>query len=158
MLIRHEAFGDSHHAYHAPALGGVDGLLNKYLEKVWHAIEEDGITSLHWVAGVKTSVVANGLVSVLGRHVAKSNSAPAGGRVVLVQQREALLTEQLASKFGFEVLSLKTETVSDSFLILNNTLALDLTPLSDDEGTPELAADPVVVELYRNLFGEMAQG
>lgn len=138
---------------------GSSHLLDWYLGRIGSMVDKQGLTSLHWVTGVNTVEVADRMLDVLTggdlESVMVRDRSAVNGRSgefhIIAAPDEAPAVEPLATLSGVRVSRLKDE-YPDSFLIVNGTACLDLTPLRGDGGAPEYTDDLTVVDLYMGLF------
>ena len=67
------------------------------------------------------------------------------------------LLNAFKSQYSFRILSMD-EIYADSFIVVNESAVLDLTPIVGDEGDPEFSEDATVVSLYTGLFNILKNG
>ena len=125
-------------------------LLDRYFERIGEQLETDGLKSLRWVSGIHTREIAADLVMTLTKNSDQTEHA-AGARHVLARRDEPELADLFGGRLGCEVRVAEDEC-EDSFLIINDTTVLDLTPMGSDGGRPEYLDDAVVANLYIELF------
>ena len=66
---------------------------------------------------------------------------------------DRLYAEPLPSLFGVTAERTAYEEFhDDSFVIVNEAIVLDMTPVASDDGDPEFSDDPTIVSLYIGLF------
>lgn len=121
--------------------------LERYLSRLQERIKAEGLRRLYWVTGVFSQEIGRALKEAM------ANVAPgsAGDFCVVLRPGESQEVEALVASLGLPVRRMK-EFYTDSFLVLNDTLALDVTPAESDNGAPELIEDRTVVSLYVGLF------
>ena len=71
---------------------------------------------------------------------------------VIVAPPEDTLLDEFIDEVSADARQLVQDKCSDSFLIVNGSAVLDLTPMYPDHGKPEFSDDPTVVGLYMGLF------
>lgn len=120
--------------------------LERDLSRISAIIANEGLASLHWISGTLTQEIG----------LALRASQPGGSYVdravrILVRPGEYHLVEPLTARFECDVRGLRTAG-TDSFVIVNQSVVLDVTPMGSDGSAPELTDDPIVVDLYMKLF------
>ena len=126
-------------------------LLDRYLLRVFKSIEGEGIRSLYWVTGIHTQEIASSLLAALSEQTAETLELLVENCCIIAKPGENRIVEPFSSRFGISVMRME-ESYGDSFLIVNETCLLDVTPVAADNGAPEFNGDPTVVSLYIGLF------
>ncbi len=125
-------------------------ILDGYLERIQDRIRSEGIRSLYWVTGVSTREISGSLCEVLGE-VADAAEVPNPDDYCIVERPgESRYLEALA-KFGFDTCKMVMD-YSDSFIVVNESITLDMTPVDSDGGRPEYSDDSTIASLYIGLF------
>lgn len=125
-------------------------LLEKYLSSLRDIIESVGLTDLYWVTGIHTEEIASCLIEALEIGGLLGDASGEKFRIV-VRPTEFPTVELLSSRYGMKV-STMSDFFVDSFLVVNENVVLDLTPVATDDGDPEYSSDPTIVGLYLGLF------
>ena len=125
--------------------------LDLYLTRICDRIKSDGLSSLYWVSGIHTRELAFGLLEALPAAGNQGLDRSAENRCILVKAVEGGITEPFRLHFGCKILTIQDSCV-DSFLIVNEAAVLDVTPVTSYDGLPEYNEDPILVDLYVNLF------
>ncbi len=140
---------------------GSSHLLHWYLTRLETLVKKQGLTSLHWVTGVNTVEVGNRLSEALTSDGPGSTSvnghARQADRHIVASPGDVGAIGPLAALATARVSRMKDE-YPDSFLVINESACLDLTPVRGDGGPPEYTDDPTVVDLYLGLFTVIANG
>ncbi|MCI0795932.1 MAG: hypothetical protein J4N99_03880, partial [Chloroflexi bacterium] len=77
--------------------------------------------------------------------------------VIVAKPGDAEMLEAFNSRYKFRILSMN-EIYADSFIVVNESAVLDVTPIVGDDGNPEFSEDPTVVSLYTGLFNILKNG
>lgn len=125
-------------------------LLEKFLSNLRELIESEGLTDLYWVTGIHTEEIASSLLQALEKG-GLLGDASSEKFCIVVRPTELPKVELLSSRYGMNV-STMSDFYVDSFLVVNDKVVLDVTPVSTDDGDPEYSADPTIVGLYLGLF------
>ena len=136
----------------APEVPGLDNStkLDRLLSKLCGHIKSEGLASLYWVSGAHTVEIADGILTAMPENIGESG-IDSDSYVIVSKPGDAELLEAFESQYGFHVLSMN-EIYADSFIIVNESAVLDLTPIVEYDGDPEFSEDPAVVSLYTGLF------
>ena len=128
--------------------------LDPYLRKITSRIRADGLRSVRWVSGIHTRKIASALLHSLSRREAglRPDGPTPEEFCVIVTPREDTLLDEFIDEASADARQLLEGKCADSFLIVNGSVVLDLTPMYPDHGKPEFSDDPTVVELYMGLF------
>ena len=124
--------------------------LEKFLSNVRELIESEGLTDLYWVTGLHTEEIVSSLLRALetGGLLGDASGEKFG---IVVRPSELPKVELLSDRYGMKV-SAMNDFYVDSFLVVNEKVVLDLTPMANDDGVPEYSSDPTIVGLYLGLF------
>ena len=125
--------------------------LDPYLSRICDRIKADGLSSLYWVSGIHTRELVSGLLEALSAAGNQELARPADNRCILIKTVERRVTEPFRLHFGCKIFTMQDSCV-DSFLIVNEAAVLDVTPVTSYDGLPEYNEDPIIVDLYVNLF------
>ncbi|MCH8063470.1 MAG: hypothetical protein IH861_13325 [Chloroflexi bacterium] len=125
-------------------------LLEKFLFNLRELIESEGLTDLYWVTGIHTEDIASSLLQALeiGGLV---GDASVEKFCIVARPSDFAMVEMLSSRYGMKV-STMSDFYFDSFLVVNEKMVLDVTPVATDDGDPEHSSDPTIVSLYLGLF------
>ena len=125
-------------------------LLEKFLSNLRELIESDGLTGLYWVTGIHTEEITSSLLQAL--EIGGLLGDASGERFCIVARPSEIPTvELMSSRYGMKV-STMSDFYVDSFLVVNEMVVLDVTPVATDDGDPEYSSDPTIVGLYLGLF------
>ena len=138
---------------------GSSHLLHWYLTRLETLVKKQGLTSLHWVTGVNTVEVGNRLFDALTSDGPRSTSVDGSvrktDRHIIASPGDIGAIGPLAALANARVSRMANE-YPDSFLVINKSACLDLTPIRGDGAPPEYTDDPTVVDLYLGLFTVIA--
>lgn len=125
-------------------------LLEKFLSNLRELIESEGLTNLYWVTGIHTEEIASSLLQALETGGLLGDAS--GEKFCIVARPSDVATVGLfSSRYGIKV-STMSDFYYDSFLVVNEKMVLDVTPVATDDGDPEHSNDPTIVSLYLGLF------
>lgn len=125
-------------------------LLEKFLANLRDIIESAGLTDLYWVTGIHTDEIASSLLQAL--EIGGLLGDASGEKFcIVVRPSDFPTVELLSSRYGMKV-STMSDFYADSFLVVNEKVVLDVTPVATDDGDPEYSDDPTIVGLYLGLF------
>ena len=125
-------------------------LLEKFLSNLRELIESEGLTDLYWVTGIHTEDIASSLLQAL--EIGGLLGDASGEKFCIVARPSDVATVGLfSSRYGMKV-STMSDFYYDSFLVVNEKMVLDVTPVATDDGDPEHSSDPTIVSLYLGLF------
>ncbi len=125
-------------------------LLEKFLSNLRELIESEGLTDLYWVTGIHTEEIASSLLQAL--EIGGLLGDASGEKFCIVARPSELPTVDLmSSRYGMKV-STMSDFYVDSFVVVNEKVVLDVTPVATDDGDPECSGDPTIVGLYLGLF------
>ena len=125
-------------------------LLEKFLSDLRELVESEGLTALYWVTGIHTGDIASSLLQALETGGLSGDAA--GEKFCIVARPSDVATVGLfSSSYGMKV-STMSDFYFDSFLVVNEKMVLDITPVATDDGDPEHSGDPTIVSLYLGLF------
>ena len=144
------------HSYRQPSYQDLpelttSSLLDRYLSRVREAIKSEGLKSLYWVTGIHTQVIASSLLAVLSQQTTETLELLTENCCIITKPGENRVVEPFNSRFGISFMRME-ESYDDSFLIVNGTALLDVTPVAADNGAPEFHNDLTVVSLYMGLY------
>ncbi len=125
-------------------------ILDGYLGRIQDRIQSEGIRSLYWVTGISTREISDSLCEVLGEIANIAEVTIPGDCCIVERPGESRYLEALA-KFGFDTCRMVMH-YSDSFIVVNESIVLDMTPVDGDGGRPEYSDDPTIASLYIGLF------
>lgn len=125
-------------------------LLEKFLTNLRAIIESAGLTDLYWVTGIHTEEIATSLLQALETG-GLLGDASGEKFCIVVRPSDYSTVELLSSRYGMKV-STMSDFYADSFLVVNEKVVLDVTPVATDDGDPEYSGDPTIVGLYLGLF------
>lgn len=131
-------------------------MLDRFLSKLCGHIESEGLVSLYWVSGVHTKDIADRVLKVMSDALGES-SFDGDTYVIVAKPGDAEMLEAFNSRYNFRILSMN-EIYADSFIVVNESAVLDVTPIVGDDGNPEFSEDPTVVSLYTGLFNILKNG
>jgi hypothetical protein len=140
---------DSPEALMAPAANG-STMLDRCLSKLCEHIENMGPSSFYWVAGVHTEEIADRILKSMA--LAKDKFDFDGSSCIIVAkpgETESLTNFQ--AQYKFSILTMN-EVYTDSFIVINDSAVLDVTPMIRSEGQPEFSEERTVAGLYTGLF------
>lgn len=140
---------------------GVPGLddstmLDRFLSKLCDHIKSEGLVSLYWVSGVRTEEVASNILKAMAEATGESNF-DGDSYVIVAKPGDAELLDTFNSQYSIRILPMN-EIYADSFIVVNESAVLDVTPIVGDEGNPEFSEDPTVVSLYTGFFNILKNG
>ena len=125
-------------------------LLEKFLSNLQELIESEGLTDLFWVTGLHTEQIASSLGQAL--EIGGLLGDASGEKFcIVVRPSDLPKVELLSGRYGMKVSAMRDFYV-DSFLVVNEKVVLDVTPMANDDGVPEYSSDPTIVGLYLGLF------
>jgi hypothetical protein len=140
---------DSPEAFIAPSVNGTS-MLDRCLSKLCEHIENMGLSSFYWVAGVHTEEIAERILKSMA--LAKDKFKFDGNSCVIVAKpAETKSLRTFEAQYKFRILSMN-EVYTDSFIAINNSAVLDVTPMIRSEGRPEFCEESTVAGLYTGLF------
>ena len=124
-------------------------LLEKFLSNLRELIESEGLTDLCWVTGIHTEEIASSLLRAL--EIGGLVGDASGEKFCIVARpSDVAAVELFSSRYGMKV-STMSDFYYDSFLVVNEKMVLDVTPVATDDGDPEHSGDPTIVSLYLGL-------
>ncbi len=125
-------------------------LLEKFQSNLRELIESEGLTDLYWVTGIHTEEIASSLLKAL--EIGGLLGDASGEKFCIVARPSDFpIVDLLSSRYGMKV-STMSDFYIDSFLVVNEKVVLDVTPVATDDGDPEYSNDPTIVGLYLGLF------
>jgi hypothetical protein len=125
-------------------------LLDRYLVRLCERIKADGLKSLHWVTGIHTSEIKSILLQALVKDAILQPPRDES-HCIVVRPGEGQLVEPFRDRFRFSLWRMK-EFYAESFIIVNKAAVLDVSPVVNDDGSPEFIEDASVVDTYIGLF------
>ena len=131
-------------------------VLDRLLSKLCEHIKGKGLTSLYWVSGVHTREIADGVLNAMAESIGES-SIQGDNCVIVAKPGDAEILKAFDSQYDFSILPMN-EIYADSFIVVNESAVLDVTPVVGDDGDPEFSEDPTVVSLYTGLFNILKNG
>lgn len=139
-------------------LPGLDDptMLDKFLSKLCDHIKNEGLASLYWISGVRTREIADGVLKAMSDALGESNF-DGETYVIVAKPGDAEMLNAFNSRYNFRILPMN-EIYADSFVVVNESAVLDVTPMAGDDGNPEFSEDPTVVSLYTGLFNILKNG
>ena len=131
-------------------------MLDRLLSKLCDHIESEGLVSLYWVSGVHTKDIADSVMQAMSNAIGEPNF-DGDTYIIVAKPGDAEMLEAFNSQHNFRILSMN-EIYADSFIVVNESAVLDVTPIAGDDGNPEFSEDPTVVSLYTGLFNILKNG
>ena len=125
-------------------------LLEKFLSNLRELIESEGLTDLYWVTGIHTEDIASSLLRALETGGLQGD-ASGENFCIVARPSDVAAVGLFSSRYGMKV-STMSDFYFDSFLVVNEKMVLDVTPVATDDGDPEHSGDPTIVSLYLGLF------
>jgi len=137
---------------------GVDGSprLDRYLSSLCEHIENRGLRSFYWVSGMHTEEIADRILKSMA--LAKDKFEFDGNSCIIVAkpgETETLRTFE--RQYDFRILSMN-EIYTDSFIVINDSVVLDVTPIAGNRCNLDFSEEPTVVSLYTGLFNILRNG
>ena len=131
--------------------------LEGYLRRLREHIRVEGLQTLLWATGTYTREIGAALLNAASEPaVHRGAAAKASNKCCIITRSDEDHLEGLVESIGADTRQLLESDCDDSFLILNESVVLDITPMMQDNGRPELSEDPIVVELYSGLFAMLS--
>jgi hypothetical protein len=124
----------------------------QYILTISEHIHKHGLDSLYWLSGTYTQEMASAMHELLTELMWEKSLAPSDGSFcILLRPEETRLVEVFARYPGCIVGSM-TGFCIDSFLVVNKSAVLDVTPVIPAGGIPKFDTDSTMVSLYVGLF------
>ena len=137
---------------------GEPSRLDRYVSKICDRIRCEGLKSLYWISGIYTHQIGYRLFRVLLERTSEpGHKSSDRDLVILVRPAERQLAERFGHPLGHPFRSMR-EGCEDSFLVVNDTVVLDLTPAAAEYGKPEFIEDALVAAIYVGRFKELESG
>lgn len=126
-------------------------LLRRQISRINGYIKDEGLNSLLWVSGIHTSEIASSILEAVAGKLEVLQHNTDNSSCIVVKPGEFQLVEPFSSQYSCSLRRMQ-EFHDDSFVIVNEAIVLDMTPVASDDGDPEFSDDPTIVSLYIGLF------